>query len=101
MLRSLPPAGHPIRIRTILEAFLSAPEEVSFLKEFNSDIPSFLVSSGTAALVVALSCLKYQSRKNQVILAAYSCPSVIAAILKAGLKPVLCDLRPNCLGMDL
>jgi dTDP-4-amino-4,6-dideoxygalactose transaminase len=88
-------------MRTIFSAFLSAPEEVSFLKEFGSDIAVFLVSSGTAALVVALSCLKYQSRKSQVILPAYSCPSVIAAIIKAGLKPVLCDLRPNCLGMDL
>src|SRR4030042_376774 len=100
MLRRLPPAGHPIRIRTILEAFLSGPEDVSFLKEFNLDIPVFFVSSGTAALVVALSCLKHQSSKNQVILPAYSCPSVIAAIIKAGLEPVLCDLRPNSLGMD-
>ena len=100
MLRSLPPAGHPIRMRTIFSAFLSPSEEVCFLKEFNSDIPIYLVSSGSAALVVALSCLKYQSRKNQVTLPAYSCPSVIAAIIKAGLEPVLCDLRPNSLGMD-
>src|SRR4030042_3610465 len=100
MLRRLPPAGHPIRIRTILEAFLSGPEDVSFLKEFNLDIPVFFVSSGTAALVVALSCLKHQSSKNQVILPAYSCPSVIAAVIKAGLEPVLCDLRPNSSGMD-
>jgi len=101
MLRSLPPAGHPIRMRTILRAFLSTPVEVSFLEEFNSGSPMFLVSSGTAALVLSLSCLKYQSRKSQVILPAYSCPSVIAAVIKAGLKPALCDLRPNSLGMDL
>jgi len=101
MLRSLPPAGHPIRMRTILGAFLSPSEGVCFLKEFNLDKPIFLVSSGSAALVVALSCLKHQSSRDQVILPAYSCPSVIAAVIKAGLKPALCDLRPNSLGMDL
>jgi perosamine synthetase len=52
--------------------------------------------SGTAALFLALLGLK-RSRpgRNTVILPAWCCPSVPAAILRAGLRPVPADLDPG------
>ncbi len=52
-------------------------------------------------MAISAQCLKEASKKNEVILPAYSCPSLVAAILKAGLKPVLCDLKPYSFQLDL
>ena len=40
------------------------------------------------------------STRNEVIIPAYNCYSVPAAIQRAGLKPRLCDVRPATLGID-
>jgi len=61
----------------------------------------FLTSSGTAALYVALVSLSKLAQKKEVIFPAYTCPSVLAAVIRAGLKPVLCDLGCNKSTMDL
>jgi perosamine synthetase len=66
----------------------------------NMNAPTVFLSSGTAALTFSLSALKRRYAKKEVILPAYSCPSVLAAVVKAGLVPVLCDLRPGCFQMD-
>ena len=47
------------------------------------------------------SYLKKTSPKNEVILPAYSSPSLVAAVVKAGLTPVLCDMQPSRLTLDL
>jgi dTDP-4-amino-4,6-dideoxygalactose transaminase len=39
-----------------------------------------------------LQCLRDTSEKNEVVLPAYTAPSLIAAIRNAGLRPVLCDI---------
>ncbi len=99
MLRALPVAGHPIRFRAISQAFLGKAKQETFLKEWKGNIQ--LVSSGSAALTLALESLKHQSLKRQVILPAYTCPSVIASVIRVGLDPILCDLKPWCFQMDL
>ena len=38
--------------------------------------------------------------RSEVIMPAYTCPSVAAAAIKAGLKPVLCELRRDNFFMD-
>jgi dTDP-4-amino-4,6-dideoxygalactose transaminase len=60
----------------------------------------FLVSSGTAALTVALQALRSLSRRTEVVLPAYTCPSVPAAVLAAGLRPVLVDVNPETLDYE-
>lgn len=60
----------------------------------------FLVSSGTAALALTLSALRSRSGRSEVVLPAYTCFSVPAAVLKAGLKPVLCDITPSTFDFD-
>ena len=55
------------------------------------------VQSGTAALALALLTAKARSRneRNRVLLPAYGCPDMVAAIVYAGLVPELVDTAPN------
>jgi len=52
------------------------------------------LSSGRAALWLALKVFaRLRPGRNEVIIPAYSCPSVVSATFKAGLKPILCDVN--------
>lgn len=54
----------------------------------------FYLSSGRAALWVALKAFsRLKPDRKEVIIPAYSCPSIVSATLKAGLRPVLCDVN--------
>jgi len=55
MLRTLPPAGHPLRLREIISVIQRNEENGNFLEELFPDIPNYLVSSGSAALTPILS----------------------------------------------
>jgi dTDP-4-amino-4,6-dideoxygalactose transaminase len=101
MLRTLPPAGHPLRLREIISIIKGSEEHGNFLDEWFPNIPIYPVSSGTAALTLALLSLKVNSKRTEVILPAYTCPSLVASVVKAGLTPVLCDLRPFSFQLDL
>lgn len=101
MLRTLPAVGHPIRLREIFQAFLGNSNQRTFLKKWTSDSQFFLVSSGSAALTLSLRSLSHDSKRAEVLLPAYTCPSLIASVIKAGLEPVLCDLKPYSFQMDL
>lgn len=50
-----------------------------------------LTSSGTCALTLALRALK-RGDTDEVILCSFNCPSVIEAVLGAGMIPVCCDV---------
>src|SRR3712207_1989135 len=54
----------------------------------------FLVSSGKAALTIALQALHTLSSRLEVILPAYTCFSVPSAVMKAGLQVSVCDVDP-------
>ena len=60
----------------------------------------FFASSGKASLYLILQALTSLSTKQQVIIPAYTCFSVPAVIVRAGLKVVLCDLRPGTFELD-
>lgn len=60
----------------------------------------YLVSSGKAALTLILQALERLSPRRQVIVPAYTCFSVPAAIVRAGLDVVPCDLEPGTLDFD-
>jgi perosamine synthetase len=87
-----PTAGLPISLldflpgKTLLEDGLAA-----FLQHEQVQIES----SGTAAIVVALTALKRLSHRRFVIIPAYTCPLVPLAILRCGLKPIICDTKKN------
>lgn len=76
-----------------------AARESEIRREFDVD-HVFLVSSGSAALALSLMALKSLAHKRDVVIPAYTCYSVPAAVLEAGLRPVLCDIDPITLDFD-
>ena len=56
-----------------------------------------LSGSGTSAIYATLRALRKHSDKTEVVLPAYTAPSLILPIRKAGLTPVLCDISPETL----
>ena len=95
MLYELPPAGNSIPAKpavagaVVEEAFGAA--EVAW------------VSSGAAALALALQVVLAadSERRRRVLIPAYTCPEVIAAVHYAGAEPVLVDLAPETPWLDL
>ena len=73
--------------------------ETEYKKYFGTE-NVFLVSSGKAALFLILSALKSLRDKTKVIIPAYTCYYVPSAVIKAGLKVVPCDIRPETLDYD-
>jgi len=105
--RKVPPAAAPITWQDLWHGAIGIvfPEQSTRL--FKQEIQShfgvrhvFLVSSGTAALTLTLMGLRSSSRRTEVVIPAYTCFSVPAAVLKAGLRPVLCDINPATFDFD-
>src|SRR5689334_23141606 len=95
--RALPPAAAPLGWQDVRHAMSALIRPAVALRTVEQEFRDalgvrhiFLVSSGTAALVLVLKALAEGSTRRQVIIPAYSCYSVPAAVMAAGLQPVLC-----------
>jgi dTDP-4-amino-4,6-dideoxygalactose transaminase len=92
MLSLIPPVGNRIRL------------DDSAAQPFANRGDVRLFASGTAALAAALLWAKQRRGVSggEVLLPAYGCPALVAAVLHAGLRPVLVDLAPSSpfLGLD-
>ena len=101
---SLPPAGQKIPVSALmcLVNNTSAGKSVKPIEHFKRYLGCerlFYLSSGRSALWVALKAFsRLKPDRDEVIIPAYSCPSVVSATLKAGLKPVLCDINLDDFG---
>jgi len=98
---SLPSGGHSIPLNSIIRALIDGQ---SYGVLFDTLFPKkkiYTVSSGSAALALSLKTLQSASSKVEVIMPAYTCPSILAAILDAGLNPVICDLSYPTFSYDL
>lgn len=105
--RSLPPAGAPLSwtdlwhgIAGICSPGRRVPPLEEQIRRYFGVHHVFLVSSGTAALTLTLMGLKSLSPRTEVVIPAYTCFSVPAAVLKAGLRPTLCDIDPSTFDFD-
>jgi dTDP-4-amino-4,6-dideoxygalactose transaminase len=65
----------------------------SRLSERGGDTHCVSVTSGTAALEIALSALELPSGAR-VLLPAFTFPATAIAVIRAGYRPVLCDVDP-------
>jgi dTDP-4-amino-4,6-dideoxygalactose transaminase len=105
--RTLPPAAAPLRCRDLCHGVLGmlTPQdsirtlEVSVRDYFHTK-HVFLVSSGKAALTLTLVGLKAASSRTEVVIPAYTCYSMPAAVISAGLRPILCDINPSTFDFD-
>jgi dTDP-4-amino-4,6-dideoxygalactose transaminase len=60
----------------------------------------YLTSSGIASFYIILMAMKKMSHKTEVLLPAYTAGSLVTAVLKAGLRPVLYDVCPEDFNPD-
>ena len=105
--RTLPPAAAPLRCRDLCHGVLGMLSPDDSIRQLEDSIRKyfgarhvFLVSSGKAALTMTLMGLKASSQRTEVIIPAYTCFSMPAAVLSAGLKPILCDINPSTFDFD-
>lgn len=99
------PAGTPIGLRDLATVF-SPGDSTMLQREFEGLLArrldgrrTMLFSSARAGLASLLRALADgdPSRRKEVVLPAYTCYSVAAAVVRAGLHPRLCDLDPATL----
>ena len=98
-----PSAGTPIGWGDLLHGFASAGAIGRFEETLRvwADVSwCRLVNSGTTAFYLFLEALKRFSDRTEVVLPAYTAPSLLLPIWKAGLTPVLCDMSPETFNMD-
>lgn len=109
-LSQLAPSGTPITVGELLKWLALQPRapqiladfQRAFCKRYQHD-HSFLVSSGRAAMVVLLRALRAlaSSERNIVIVPSYTCYSVPASAIRAGLRVRVLDIDPHTLSYDL
>jgi dTDP-4-amino-4,6-dideoxygalactose transaminase len=106
--RTLPPAAAALTAGDLWQAFKGLRAGRRSLAALESDLAQHfgarhvaLVSSGTAALTLALKALVTRHpQRTEVVIPAYTCFSVPAAVVSAGLTPVLCDINPANFDLD-
>lgn len=102
---SFPPAGNKLPLKAIVRAMRNGGKPSGDLfKPVREILPAkylFYLSSGRAALWLLLKALSLiQPDKKEVIIPAYTCPAVASAVLKAGLKVILCDINLDNFGFS-
>ena len=106
MLRKLPIISPCVTCRDILKALCSIHGQAAsdiFAENLSLSTGSkhvFLTNSGISAFYIVLEALKKISGRREVILPAYTAGSLVVAIRKAGLRPVLCDITLEDFNLD-
>ena len=105
-MKKMPVIGYRIPLSDLLSGlmgFVSSSSKDEFRDILSGFIKSRHVSfmnSGISAFYIALLALKKRSHRTEVVLPAYTAPSLVVAVNKAGLKPVLCDISLEDFNMD-
>lgn len=101
----IPSTGTPVSLLDLLRACLPVGGEREFEEAFCRWAGSpwcRFVSSGTAALYLILKALRaLRPDRDEVLLPAYTAPSLVLPIRRAGLRPVLCEVDLETFNADL
>lgn len=110
MPRFLPPAGNPITLEELSAVarciFRPTPAPAAFKRQIAAmtGVPDvFLLSTGRAAMSFLLRTLRQQCQENnrtRVVIPSYTCYSVAASIIAAGLEVMVCDIDTTTLSYD-
>jgi len=104
MRRLVPPAGTQISPICFFRAVRGTVNQGRFEAELGSALGvrhAFAICSGRAALLLILRALhRLQPTRSIVILPAYTCFSVAAATVRAGLQVMLLDVNPESFDFD-
>jgi perosamine synthetase len=102
-LRYVAPAGAPIRLMDLAKAAGLALSGRDVVARLRDDVRrqfgvrhAYMTSTGRAGMTILLRALRRQAdpHRNEVILPSYTCYSVAASVVKAGLRPRLMDIDP-------
>lgn len=105
----LPPAGTPVAIREVLEAWSRRSASTGDRSPFRDKIRRFsgartveLVSNGRTAQYLILKAMAQLAgpSKTEAIIPAYTCFSVAASVARAGLRVRLVDIDPATMDYD-
>jgi dTDP-4-amino-4,6-dideoxygalactose transaminase len=106
----LSPAGTPISLAEIAAGFASGLRGANIERELEATLraistrqQAWVLSSGRASMMLLLQAMRDvegTGKRNEVIIPAYTCYSVPAAIERAGLVPRICDIDPRTLSYD-
>ena len=94
----VPSAGTPVSPDDLARSLLGESQTSDFKAALERTLGVTwcgLAGSGTASLYAILNALKKSSDRTEVLLPAYTAPSLILPIRKAGLRPVLTDISPE------
>jgi perosamine synthetase len=107
LLRKIPTTAVPLSIFEVLRGFKSFFGNKSYIKEFESNFAKYMRSNHafsfnccTASIYIFLKAIKKLSNKQEVVIPAYTVPTLVLPIRKAGLKPVLCESSLDTFTMD-
>ncbi len=107
MFYSIPPVGSKIYLRDILKSTKGSLTNPHAKEDFQKAIKKYfgvkhclLVNSGRAALTTILMALHQGDDRDEVLIPSYTCFSVPAAIVRAGLRIGLCDIRMETLDFN-
>jgi perosamine synthetase len=107
MFYSLPPVGSKIYLRDIFKSLTGSLSNPHVTEDFKEAIQKYfsvkhclLINSGRAALTAILMALRQNDDRDEVIIPSYTCFSVPAAIVRAGLKIGLCDIELETLDFN-
>ena len=106
--KTVPPAALPITLAQLCAGILAVFGGVTSIARFRDELCAyfqvehcFLMSSGKAGLVLILKALQeLHPGRDEVLIPAFNCFSVPAAIVRAGLKISLCDIDAETLDFD-
>ncbi len=107
----MPTAGTPFEFGDITRAALGLFENRKIQHDFRQSLQRYLgvenlllVNSGTTACFLLLELFKKiraSDRRNEIILPAYTAPSLLLPIQAAGLEAVLVDVDPQTFNLDV
>lgn len=107
MLKKMPIVGCPIGLQNLSFGLLSIFKQTcqgqlsDALSKLLNRKYIYFTNSGTSSFYTILKILKDRKGEDEVIVPAYTALSLIIAIKKAGLKPVLCDISLDDFNMDV
>ena len=103
LFRQLPPTAVPIGLTELRAGLSNNPANVTAfraaLADYLGTTDAFLAASGRTAFFLLLQGLKVENPvRSDIVLPAYTCPSLVKVILDVGLKPVFVDMDPQTFG---
>lgn len=107
MLRKIPIVGCPIGLQDLSFGLLSILKQTcqgqlsDALSKLLNRKYIYFTDSGTSSLYILLKILKDRQDKKEVVLPAYTASSLVIAVQKAGLRPVLCDISLDDFNADI